>query len=71
MIETATGALYSVIGLTGLFGLLLMLGKDIFRTYKSYSKLDAIGLALIFLALLELEVMIVMEVIIYFIGSKG
>lgn len=66
MIETLSGALYSLISITGLFGILLLLCKDLRKTYRYHSMIENVGLAFICLALVEVIVMLWIEVAIYY-----
>lgn len=67
MIETLSGAIYSFIIITGLFGILLILCRDLRNTYRNYSTIENVGLTFICLALVEVIVMLWVEVAIYYI----
>ncbi len=66
MIETVSGAIYSLIGITGLFGILILICKDVWHTHNQHSTLDNIGMLFVCLAILELEVMLIVEIAIYY-----
>lgn len=67
MIETISGAIYSCIAITGLFGILLILSRDLWSTYKHHPIIDNIGPLFICLALIEVIIFLWVEVIIYFL----
>ena len=66
MIETVSGAIYSLIAITGLFGMLILIFKDLWHTHGQHSTLDNVGIVFICLALIELEVMLIVEIAIYY-----
>lgn len=67
MIETISGVIYSGIIITGLFGIVLILGRDLWGSYKDHSTVENVGLLFICLAFIEVIVMLWVEVVIYFL----
>ncbi len=66
MIDTVTESLYTIIAITGVFGVLLIILKDFWKTYKEHSILDNIGFLFICLAFIEIEIMLILEIVMYY-----